>query len=87
MEELAVYIANRKNKDAYVDILVRIIDGNIEIDFRSLGRVFDPNEDNAGDIEENIIMLRSVVSKIENDYILGMNSTRITINGKKDKKE
>ena len=87
VEELAVYIANRKNKDAYVDILVRIIDGNIEIDFRSLGRVFDPNEDNAGDIEENIIMLRSVVSKIENDYILGMNSTRITINGMKEQKE
>ncbi len=31
------------------------------------------------DSKENIRLLRGVASKIENEYVLGMNSTRITI--------
>ncbi len=31
------------------------------------------------DSKENIRLLRGVASKIENEHILGMNSTRITI--------
>ena len=30
---------------------------------------------------ENVRMLRGIASKIENEYILGMNSTRIVIEG------
>lgn len=79
VEELAVYIAGKKNKSAYADVLVRIRGGDVEVDFRSLGEVFDPNTDYAGDMAENVQVLRSLVSEIRNDYILGMNSTRIVI--------
>ena len=79
VEEMAVYAANKKGQNAYMDILARIYKGNVEIDFRSLGPLFDPFEDTDEDMIENIRLLRGIASKIENDYVLGMNSTRITI--------
>ena len=82
VEEMAVYAANKKNQNDYIDILARIFKGNVEIDFRTLGAFFDPFEDVETDIIENIRMLRGIASKIENEYILGMNSTRIIIEGK-----
>ena len=79
VEEMAVYAANKKDQNAYMDILARIYKGNVEIDFRSLGPFFDPFEEADEDIKENILLLRGIASKIENEYVLGMNSTRITI--------
>lgn len=69
----------KKDQNAYMDILARIYKGNVEIDFRSLGPFFDPFEEADEDIKENIRLLRGIASKIENEYVLGMNSTRITI--------
>lgn len=82
VEEIAVYTANRQSDSSYADVLVRIYKGNVEIDFRTMGEVFDPNADDESDIAENVQILRSIVSDISNEYILGMNSTRITIEGK-----
>lgn len=79
VEEMAVYAVNKKDQDAYMDIMARIYKGNVEIEFRSLGPLFDPFSETGDDIEENLRMLRGIASKIENDYILGMNSTKITI--------
>ena len=84
VEEMAVYAANRKDQNRYIDILARIYKGDVEIDFRSLGPFFDPFEDVDTDMIENIRMLRGIASKIENEYILGMNSTRIIIEGTQD---
>ena len=81
VEEMAVYASNKKNQNAYMDILARIYKGNVEIDFRSLGAFFDPFEDADSDMLENVRMLRSIASSIENEYMLGMNATRITIEG------
>lgn len=81
VEEMAVYASNKKDQNTYMDILARIYKGNVEIDFRSLGAYFDPFEDADSDVNENVIMLRRIASKIENEYMLGMNATRITING------
>lgn len=78
-EEFAVYVANRKRQSTYADVLVRLRNGNVEIDFRSLGEVFDPRSDEESDIKENVKILRSIASSIENEYVLGMNSTRIVI--------
>ncbi|MBQ3281042.1 MAG: hypothetical protein IJH41_01420 [Eubacterium sp.] len=83
VEEMAVYAANKKTQNSYMDILARIYKGNVEIDFRSLGTFYDPFENTDADIAENVSLLRGVASKIENEYILGMNSTRITISGTK----
>ena len=81
IEEMAVYASNKKGQNAYMDVLARIYKGNVEIDFRSLGPFFDPFEEADEDIKENIRLLRGIASKIENEYVLGMNSTRITIEG------
>ena len=82
-EEIAVYVANKKQQSTYADVLVRLRNGYVEIDFRSLGEVFAPMADEEGDIIENVKMLRSVASSIQNEYVLGMNSVRITIEGHK----
>ena len=65
-------------------MLVRLIGSDVEIDCRTLGDRFDPNSADEGDIEENVLMLKGIVTEIENEYILGMNSTRITIKGKSE---
>ena len=62
-----------------MDVLVRIYDENVEIDFRSLGPSIDVMEEEEKEMEINTRMLRAVVSKIETEYIMGMNATRITI--------
>ena len=84
VEEMAVYITWRKDHNAYMDILVRLYKGDISIDFRSLGTVFNPLEDTAEDSLENVWLLRGIASSIENEYTLGMNSTRIVIAGGKN---
>ena len=83
VEEMAVYSSNHKKQDAYMDILVRIFEGNVEIDFRSLGIPFE-NLDESGEdeMEVNMQMLKGVASHIDNEYIMGMNATRITVAGK-----
>ena len=62
-----------------MDVLVRLYDENVEIDFRSLGPSIDVMEEEEKEMEVNVRMLRAVVSKIETEYIMGMNATRITI--------
>ena len=79
VEEMAVFASNHKSQDAYMDVLVRIYDENVEIDFRSLGPSIDVMEEEEKEMEINTRMLRAVVSKIETEYIMGMNATRITI--------
>lgn len=79
VEEIAVNAAARKDQSTYADVLVRIYDGNVEIDFRSLGKAFDPLEMDDATMEENIAILQSMASGIENEYLMGMNSTRITL--------
>lgn len=83
VEEIAVYVANKKMSSTYADVLVRLAGGHVEIDFRSLGEAFDPQDDTESDIQENVRLLRGVASSIENEYLLGMNSTRIVIEGPK----
>ena len=84
VEEMAVYITGRRDHNTYMDILVRLYKRDITIDFRSLGTVFNPLEDTAEDSLENVRLLRGIASSIENEYTLGMNSTRIVIAGEKN---
>ena len=75
----AVYTRNRLNKNDYMDILARLYADKIEIDFRTLGNSFNPLAAVPEDIAENIRLLNGIASKLEYDYIMGMNCTRITI--------
>jgi len=79
VEEMALYTRNRLNKNDYMDILARLYADKIEIDFRTLGNSFNPLMAAPDDIAENIKLLQSIASKLEYDYIMGMNCTRITI--------
>ena len=79
VEEIAVYASNKKRQSSHVDILVRLSQGNVVIDFRSLGELFNPLADDDSDIQENVRLLRGIASDIENEYLLGMNCTRITL--------
>ena len=79
VEEMAVFASNHKRQDSYMDVLVRLYEGKVEIDFRSLGPPIDVMEEEEKDLEWNVRMLRSVVSDIETEYIMGMNATRIII--------
>ena len=80
VEEIAVYAANRKKQDAYMDLIVRLDHDAIVIEFRSIGTIYNPLADMEDDIPENVLLLRSIAD-VENEYILGMNSTRLTIRG------
>ncbi len=82
VEEIAVNASARLNSSSYSDVLVRINHGCVEIDFRTLGKSFDPMEENDERLHENMLILKNISSKIEHDYILGMNSTRITLEGR-----
>ena len=81
VEEMCVYAANNKRQDAHMDVLVRLYKGDVEIEFRSLGAAFNPLADADGDITENIRLLRGIAAGMDNEYILGMNSTRIVLAG------
>lgn len=79
IEEMAVYISQIKEHDSYIDILVRLYKGNVEIDFRSLGERYRSLNDAEAGMTENVRLLRGIASSIESEYTLGMNSTRIVI--------
>ena len=82
VEEMAVYAANKKRQKDYMDILVRLDQGDVVIDFRSLGTAYNPLNDEEGDMSENVRLLRGIASSIGTEYIIGMNATRIVLKGR-----
>ena len=78
-EEMAVYTRTHRKDTGDIDITLRIGKGDMVIDFRSAGAPFDPTKATDEDLEENVMMLSAVASDIAYDYIMGMNSTRITV--------
>ncbi len=82
VEEMALYTRNRLNRNDYMDILARLYADKIEIDFRTLGNSFNPLVAMPEDVAENIRLLQGIAGKLEYDYIMGMNCTRITVERK-----
>ncbi len=79
IEEMAVYTRQHRTDEGDIDITLRLTEREITINFRSIGTPFDPTTGKEGDIPENILMLKSMASRISYDYIMGMNSTQILI--------
>ena len=77
---MAVYTRQHHKKSRLIDILLKIYDDHIVLDFRSLGTPFNPLESTDTDIAENVMLLQKLASEIEYEYVMGMNSTRIKIN-------
>lgn len=78
-EEMALYTRQHHNKTALIDVMIRLEPEEITLDFRSEGAPFDPLSRGDEDIPENLLVLQKMSGKIVYDYILGMNSTRITV--------
>ena len=79
VEESILYTKNRGKKQDWIDILLRAYENRIELDFRSLHSGGNPDEKDERDIAENIRLLKGLASKIEYDYIMGMNSMKVTL--------
>jgi len=72
VEELLLYVLEQKSRKDYADIFVRIYDDRTEIDFRTLGAAFQPDE---------MEILRKISHEISHRNIAGMNCTRLVIAG------
>ncbi len=79
-EEMAVYTRRHRKKSDLIDIITRISEENIKVDFRSEGTPFNPLAKSDEDDESNFLLISNLPSDISYDYILGMNSTQFTIN-------
>lgn len=82
VEEMVVYTSNHIHKQFPIDILVRLYDDRIEINFRSLGNSFSPLSNTDSDDTLNLRLLRALAVSLEYDYIMGMNSTKIILERK-----
>lgn len=78
-EEMAVYTRQHREDAGDIDLMLRIKEDEIFINFRSKGMPFDPTKGTEDDMPENILMIEKIASKVSYDYIMGMNSTQITI--------
>ena len=79
VEEMTVYTSNHINKQFPIDILVRLYDDRLEINFRSSGSSFSPLSETDNDDTLNLQLLRALAVSLEYDYIMGMNCTRIIL--------
>ena len=76
---MAVFAANTKTQSSFMDILVWRSEGNIEIDFRSLGEKIDTMEKISEAKEPNLALLRGISKSVTTEYAMGMNLSHITI--------
>ena len=79
IEEMAVYNALHQGRGEAMDVLLRLYIDRAEIDYRSLGDSCNPLQDNEADDSINIRILRNIASKLEYDYVMGMNSVHIVL--------
>ena len=86
-EEMAVYTRRHKSRTAYIDVMTRVNDRAIDVEFRSDGTPFNPLVRGDEDLPDNIALIQRMPSNIAYDYMLGMNSTRITFDRVRLEKE
>ena len=78
-EEMSVYTMSQKEQTKIdcLDILIKVYPEDILIDVRSIGKPLD-TAGAKGDFS-NLSVLRSAVSSMTYDYVLGMNQTRLIV--------
>ena len=79
-EEMAIYTRRHREKSDRIDIITRISEEKISIDFRSEGTPFNPLAKTTEDDEANFLLINKLPSDVSYDYILGMNSTQFIVN-------
>ena len=78
-EEMAVYTRRHRKSGELIDVMARVSAEEVTLEFRGEGTPFDPFAESREDVPENIALIRKLPSKIDYDYILGMNSTRFVL--------
>ena len=78
-EEMTIYTRRHRKKSDRIDIITRISDEDIRVDFRSEGTPFNPLSKSDEDDDMNFLLINKLQSDISYDYILGMNSTQFII--------
>jgi len=81
LEEMCMYTIKNSETTDYIDILFKIYPDHLLMDFRSIGKPFDPMH---ADPEEfsNLATLKKLVTSLDFNYVLGMNQTRLIINSR-----
>ena len=78
IEEMLLYILKGDTiKD--IDILIKRYTDEVLIDFRSIGAPLNPMEITPDDDFVNLTVLQKTADKIEYEYLMGMNCSRVTI--------
>ncbi|SEH26477.1 MATE family efflux transporter [Selenomonas sp. KH1T6] len=83
VEEMAVYTSQYQKQGQPLDVLLRLYENRVEIDYRSLGESGNPTEYSEKDNLVNLCLLQKLASQITYDYIMGMNSTHIVLDTKR----
>ena len=65
VEEMTVYTSNHINKQFPIDILVRLYDDRLEINFRSSGNSFSPLSETDNDDTLNLQLLRALAVSLD----------------------
>ncbi|MCR5487602.1 MAG: hypothetical protein K6F35_08735 [Lachnospiraceae bacterium] len=78
-EEMAVYTQNHRKDTGDIDLLLRIREHEMTLNFRSIGEPFDLMHRTDEDMPENILLLQKAATSISYDYIMGMNSTQLVV--------
>lgn len=81
IEEMAVYTRNHCGDHQYLDILMKQEQDSIKIDFRSIGKPFNPMMESGMDEHYNIEMMNKLADKIVYVYAMGLNTTSIILRG------
>ena len=78
-EEMALYARKHHLRYPYIDIIVLIEDGKVILEFRSIGHGFQPDVFSEEDDKSNIQILNGVSCSLEYEYVVGLNTTKITL--------
>lgn len=79
IEEMAVYTRNHCGGGQYLDILMKQENGSVQIDFRSIGKPFNPMVESELDAHYNVELLNKLVDDIVYVYAMGLNTTTIVL--------
>ncbi|MDO4975699.1 MAG: MATE family efflux transporter [Eubacteriales bacterium] len=82
IEEMAAYTRNHCGEHQYLDILMKKEESGIKIDFRSIGKPFNPLVESEQDPRYNVDLLNKLVNDIHYVYAMGLNTTSIILKEK-----
>lgn len=81
IEEMSLYTRAHCGSHQPIDILASQQGDSVKIDFRSIGKPFNPLNETDLDDHYNVTILKGLSKKISYEYAMGLNTTSIFISG------